>query len=201
MPFRLINTAEKAKSVRQPIRAPIAKDLVIKNGRFVKSNAAASRKPTSSMSTAMTQPASASSDVRRAMPPTSTAQPRLARAAVPTVSQLLGATTAAGILDADDLREKDVELARAPKFATGTNEYIEQIKKDIGMGVLDVKGNPWILPCDPQIAVSRIGSSKTSTDKRPVTSLEVRDLVFRHALYIWAPHLLLPVAARSSQRA
>ena len=201
MSFRLINPAGKATSVRPPIRAPIAKELVIKNGRFVKSNAASSRKAASSTSTARTQRASASSVSRRAMPPTSTAQPRFARAAVPTVSQLLGATTATGILDADDVREKDVESARAPSSAIGTNEYIEQIKRDIGMGVLDVKGNPWILPCDPQIAISRIGTSKTSADKRPVTLLEVRDLVFRHAVYIWAPHLLPPIAARSSQRA
>ena len=199
MPFQLINPAGKAKSAKPLIRTPIAKDVVIKNGQFVKSNAAASRKPKNSMSTAMTQGASASSAARRVMPPTSTSQPRLARATVPTVSQLLGATTTAGTLDADGVREKDVQSTRSQSLATWTNDYIEQIKREIDMGVRDVKGNPWILPCDPQIAISRTVSSKTSLDTRPVASFEVRDLVFRHAVYVWAPHLLPPIAVRSSQ--
>ena len=199
MPFRLINPAGKSEPVQPLIRTPIAKNLVIKNGQFVKSKAAASRKPRSSMSTAVTQGSSASSTAGRAMPPTSTSQPRLIRAAVPTVSQLFGATTAAGTFDTDGVRENDVESARTQSLATWANKYIEQIKEDLDMGVCDLKGNPWILPCDPQIAISRTVSSKTSADKRPITFLEVRDLVFRHAVYVWAPHLLPPVAVRSSR--
>ena len=191
MGFQLRNPCLNAKPVRPQMRPHVVKDTQIKNGRFVKTSAG-SFTPKNSKSTLMTQRRFASSFAARARPSTSTAQARSGRATVRTVCDLLGVTAAPGQIDANAAQDQDGELANATAFATETHKYVEQIKRDIDKGVLDLKCNPWIRPCDPRSAAARLIASRKSATKQTIDSVEVREFVFRPIIFVWAPHLLQP---------
>ena len=111
---------------------------------------------------------------------------------MPTVCELLGTSPAPGQIYDKAAQDHKDEPASALPFATETHKYIEQIKRNVATGVVDLKGDPWIRPCDPQIAASRLIASRKSGSRQAVDSAEVRDIVFRPLIFAWAPHLLLP---------
>ena len=67
---------------------------------------------------------------------------------------------------------------------------VENFKNDIDKGILDLKGNPWVHPCDPLVEATQINSSRRQNANHALNSAEVRDLVFRPSVFVWAPHLL-----------
>ena len=69
-------------------------------------------------------------------------------------------------------------------------KYIEGIKRDIDSGVLLLNGDPWVRPCDAHIEAARINFSRNQSATQALDAAEVRDLVFRPAVFVWAPHLL-----------
>jgi hypothetical protein len=190
MPFRLDNPCAQGKSIRRSVRPPVLKYYEIKNGKFVKSNAAASLKSRKSNSCATTPRSSTLSVAGPARPSTLATQPQADRPTVPTVCELLGVNEAPRQINATAMLEQDNELGRATACAASTNEYIEQIKSDIRDGVLNLNGNPWVRPCDAQIAAARCLASRKTATRTTIDSVEVRDLVFRPVVFIWAPHLL-----------
>lgn len=68
--------------------------------------------------------------------------------------------------------------------------FVENLKAEIDKGILDLKGNPWVHPCDPRVEAIRINSSRRQNANHTLNSAEVRDLVFRPSVFVWAPHLL-----------
>lgn len=160
--------------------------MEIENGRLV------ARKPKNTKSTATTQRPSTSSSAAQGLPPTSTAQPRLARIGVPTVCDLLGASPAPAQLHGNTAHDDKDELASTPPVATKEHEYIEHVKRNVDTGVVDLHGDPWIRPCDPHIAASRLTTSGTSGSKQIIDSAQVRGIVLRPLIFMWAPHLLPP---------
>ena len=190
MVFRLANPHAQGESIRRSVRPPVAKDYVIKNGKFVKSNAAASLKSRKSNSSPAIPRPSALSVAGPARLSTPATQPQSGRPTVPTVCELLGAIPAPEQIGANAMQEQDDEPARATACATATNKYIEQVKSDIRSGILDLSGNPWIRPCDAQVAAARCLASRKTATRTTMDPLELRDLVFRPVIFIWAPHLL-----------
>ena len=59
------------------------------------------------------------------------------------------------------------------------DSYVENLKKDIDNGVLDLRGCPWVHPSEPCVEVIRINSLRRTAGKPLLDSREVRDVVFR----------------------
>ncbi len=69
-------------------------------------------------------------------------------------------------------------------------EYIETLKRAIDSGELQLRTGPWVHPSEPRNEVEQVNSSRQATGKSLLSPAEVRSLVFRPLVFVWAPHLL-----------
>ena len=80
-------------------------------------------------------------------------------------------------------------LASARSY-TSEKDYIEQITHELVQGTLDLRGGPWLHPCDPHREALDVNASRRASGLQPLNAIELRDLVFRPSLFVWAPRLL-----------
>ena len=66
------------------------------------------------------------------------------------------------------------------------DSYIENLKKDIDSGILDLRGCPWVHPSEPYMEVVRCNSLRRTAGKALLDSCEVRGVVFRPLVHMAA---------------
>ena len=187
MRFRLQGAPPKAR-VTSP---PVVKDMVVKNGRLVKQKEATAG--ASRIATKLRARKYATRAQSRGANQPSARATRLHQvpcATIP-VSKLLGATVAPAVVD-EDSGQIVGDRRASTEWPVGPNEYIEQITRDIGRGVLDLRGGPWLRPSDPHREAMRVNSLRRTSASKLINAAEVWDLVARPLVFVWAPHLLFP---------
>ena len=107
------------------------------------------------------------------------------QASAPASSQSSVATHA---VDAD--KSEPHEVTCTSDIARPALQYIETLKRSISSGELPLRTGPWVHPTEPLNEVERINKSRQATGQPTLDSAEVRSLIFRPLVFVWAPHLL-----------
>ena len=197
MGFQLEHASKNAKLVPRPNKPPVVKDMVIKNGRFAKANAAAPTTPKTSTSIGGTRRQFTSRFARRARLSTSPAGLQSARTALPIVCEPPGATTAPGKANTVDMQEQDDEpthdlplAASSSKPFSGASAYIDTIKKNAVAGLLRAKGTPWFRAPNPFSDVLSNSAQRHDSCGININENVLRDAILRPNVFLWAPDLM-----------
>lgn len=93
-----------------------------------------------------------------------------------------------------DLAASDQTDLAAAAFSKGVAPYIKQIMCKLKAGQLNLEGRPWVQPPEPHREAVRINAMRSAANMPAIGAVEVRDLVFLPAVFVWDPHLLFPDA-------
>ena len=162
-------------------KAPLAKNLMLRHGRWVRKNIRKCK------ATRPRRPARSSPQEANTGPVQMSLKEVLRR--VPGEEKTLASASGC-----DGSGSENVICALENKGEVQLCEddacFVKSPTNNIDNGTLDLKGNPWIQPCDPRVGAIRINSSRSRMGSQPLNSAEVRGLVFRPSVFVWAPHLL-----------
>ncbi len=82
---------------------------------------------------------------------------------------------------------------REPQKLVGDTEiYIENLKRDIAAGKVDLRGCPWIRPRNPCQIAHGVNEQRLRDGERPVDPDEALNLVLQPSVFVWAPERLCP---------
>ena len=201
MPFRLPNPLSKT----MPVRLPIVKDMVIKNGRFVKAGQARVKTSTKSASRRVAgQQPSKPSRQHAQVPVTELLQAKRLQTkfaeegeAMPTCEDEQTPNedgTKPNLDDGNEFGQCQVAL-RGLHNVVGTSRsasYIKNMKQMLHSGALDLQNGPWVHPGE-QSRNPIIAEAMARSSAEPALDADkVRDIVFRPSVFVWAPHVLFP---------
>ena len=70
--------------------------------------------------------------------------------------------------------------------------YIEQVKRDIMAGHIDLRGNPWVAPGDPHVEAEATNAQRQDDRELLVDPTEAWNLVLRPTMFVWTPEKIFP---------
>ena len=85
-------------------------------------------------------------------------------------------------MDVDSLPGQGAGAGPPPCY----DDYIENLKRDIDDGNLDLRGCPRVHPSEPHTEVTRINSLRRTAGKTILDADEVRNVVFRPLVFMAA---------------
>ena len=72
------------------------------------------------------------------------------------------------------------------------NLYIEQVKRDVMAGHIDMRGNPWVAPGNTLAEAEAINAQRRMDKEQLVDPTEAWNLVLRPTMFVWAPEKIFP---------
>lgn len=118
--------------------------------------------------------------------------PALQSPAKRSVLQLLGATPLRKPCLRNAVRiQTSVQQPSLVSPARTVNEYIQRVLADVGIGRRDICHSPVLTPGDPAQSAWTMRREQ-QRNGNTISSDDVKALVLRPSIYVWAPHLLFP---------
>ena len=178
------NTQRIGAPLQAPSRptAPLARNLTLRHGRWVR-RTIPKRKPARLRTATRSISQDANKDPRQKSLKESFHQSPVGGSTTAPTSKDYRGPGSDNIMCEAECRD-EVQLGRAEA------SFLEKVKNDIDTGLLDLKGDPWVRPCDPHVEAIKINSSRRQAATQALNEAEVQDLVFRPAVFVWVPHLL-----------